>query len=157
VRGGANSGLTLRIGHSLAKLTNGEITLLHVTQEDTRESENQFFEEFNPALQGLKRITRSVTTKGDIPKEVVKEAQNHQAIVMGAPVDTRPNSWAGPLLTSIIAETDCTLIVVKEHRPPASVPTLKEEPVAVQVDRPVAVLVDNWFAENTYHSRDYPH
>ena len=155
VRGGANSGLTLRIGHALANLTNGEITLLHVTQESTRESENQFFEEFNPALQGLKRITRSVTTKGDIPNEVVKEGLNHQVIVMGAPVDTRPNSWTGPLLTSVIAETDCILLVVKEHRPTATVPTLREEPVSVQVDRPVAVLVDNWFAENTYHSREF--
>lgn len=156
VRKGVNSALILRVGHALAQHTNATITLLHVARDRDRTTEMQFRDEFSPALHGLERITRSVTTKGDIPQAIINEAVQHQVVIIGSPSNQAfGDGWHGPLLDAIINGTESTLIVVKEYQPPAVLPEKKEEPVSMLIDRPVAVVVDKWFAENTYHSREF--
>jgi hypothetical protein len=101
-------------------------------------------------------VTRSITAKGPVSQAIVKEARDHQVLVMGSPnIPGESDSWSSPLLEPILQETSTTVIIVKEHRPPAAIPYIREEPVAIPIDRPVAVVVDNWFAENTYHSREF--
>jgi glycosyltransferase involved in cell wall biosynthesis len=156
VRKGVNSALILRVGHALAQKTNATITLLHVTRERNRATEIQFMDEFSPAIRSLERITRSVTTKGDIPQAIINEALDHQVVVIGSPsLQAHGDGWHGPLLDAIIAGTDKTLIVVKEYEKPLVIPEKKGEPFTKLIDRPVAVVVDKWFAENTYHSREF--
>ena len=156
VRKGVNSALILRVGHALAQHTNASITLLHVARDRDRTTEMQFRDEFSPALHGLERITRSVTTKGDIPQAIINEARHHQVVIIGSPSNQAyGDGWHGPLLDAIIDCTESTLIVVKEYQPPPVLPEKKGEPVSKLIDRPVAVVVDKWFAENTYHSREF--
>lgn len=156
VRGGPNSALTLRIGHALAKRTGANITLFHVTNQTGRESDSHFFDEFAPALRDIDQVTRSVTTKGEIPEAILTEVRDHQAVVMGAPSNpTQPGSWHGPILDAVMANPDIALIAVKDRRPQLRTLAEREEPVTVKIDRPVAVVVDEWFAENTYHSREF--
>lgn len=81
VRGGANAGLTLRIGHALARLEDASITLLHVESSDTQNRKARFFEEFSPAIYGLKHITRSITAKGEISQSIINEAQDRKSVV----------------------------------------------------------------------------
>jgi hypothetical protein len=156
VRGGFHSTLTLRFANAIARYTKAEITLLHVYPVAAHETETQFKSEFSPVIQSLGSITRSITTKGSISQAIVKEARDHQILVMGSPnVPGVSESWTSPLLDPILKNISATLLVVKEHRPPAPIPYTREEPETVQIDRPVAVVVDNWFAENTYHSREF--
>lgn len=156
VRGGFQSTLSLRIANALAKFTPADITLLHVSQEENFEKESQFTAEFSPVLQGLKSITRSIMTKGSVSQAIIKEARDHQILVMGSPyVPGSAESWSGPLLEPIMQNTSATILVVKEHRPPSSPPHNHAEPASVTIDKPVAVVVDNWFAENTYHSQEF--
>jgi hypothetical protein len=156
VRGGYQSALSLRVANALAKYTPADITLLHVSQEGTFEKESQFMAEFSPVMQSLKSVTRSITVKGPVSKVIIKEARDHHVLVMGspyAPGDTE--DWSGSLLEPVIQQTSATILVVKEHTPPSSVPDNHAEPATVVVDKPVAVVVDNWFAENTYHCREF--
>ncbi|MEJ2709735.1 MAG: glucosyl-3-phosphoglycerate synthase [Anaerolineales bacterium] len=156
VRGGPNSTLVLRVGHALAQRTHAEISLLHVTQGEQRDQETQFFDEFYPAMRGLERITRSVTTKREVSQAIAEEAIQHDIVVMGAPFyNVRPDGWNGPLLDSVRKNIASTLIIVKEHRPVPKPPVSRNEPITQPVDRPVALVVDRWFATNTYHSREF--
>jgi hypothetical protein len=156
VRGGFQSTLSLRVANALAKYTPANITLLHVSQEGTFEKESQFMAEFSPVLQSLKSVTRSITAKGPVSQAIIKEARDHQVLVMGSPyVPGGVETWSGPLLEPVIQETSATILVVKEHHPASSIPHNHAEPATVAIDRPVAVVVDNWFAENTYHSREF--
>jgi hypothetical protein len=156
VRGGFQSTLSLRIADALAKYIPADITLLHVSQEGTFEKESQFLTEFSPVLQNIKSITRSITAKGPVPQAIIKEAKNHQILVMGSPyIPGSTESWSGSLLEPIVQETSATILVVKEHRPSSTIPHNHAEPPSVAIDRPVAVVVDNWFAENTFHSREF--
>jgi hypothetical protein len=156
VRGGFHSTLTLRFANALARYSKADITLLHVYPEGSTENETQFKSEFSPVIQNLDSISRSITTKGSISQAIVKEAHDHQVLVMGSPnVPGESDTWSSPLIDPILQETSATLVVVKERRPPATTPYTREEPATLHIDRPVAVVVDNWFAENTYHSREF--
>jgi glycosyltransferase involved in cell wall biosynthesis/nucleotide-binding universal stress UspA family protein len=156
IRGGSNSTLVLRIGHAIAQQTNAAITLLHVTKEGKPETGIQFMDEFSPAIHGLERIDRSITTRGDLPQSIITEAFDHQVVIIGSPSNREHgDGWSGPLIDQIIDKTDPTLIVVRAYQKPAILPHKKEVPVTKPIDRPVAVVVDKWFAENTYHSREF--
>jgi nucleotide-binding universal stress UspA family protein len=156
IRGGPNSTLVLRVGHALAQQTKAGITLLHVTREGKPETGVQFMDEFSPAIHSLEHIYRSITARGDIHQTIISEAHDHQVIIIGSPSNSKlGEGWRGPLLDQIINNTDATLIVVKAYQEPEILPKVKEEPVTKTIDRPVAVVVDKWFAENTYHSREF--
>jgi glycosyltransferase involved in cell wall biosynthesis len=155
VRAGANAGLTLRFGHALARIEDSSITLLHVASPDTKESKTRFFEEFSPAIYGLKHITRSITAKGEISQAILSESDGHQAITIGAPSnEIRPNLWMNTLLDQVIANETMTLTVVNEYFPRNLSPQQTRESIKDR-DRPLAVVVDKWFAENTYHTREF--
>jgi len=155
VRGGANAGLSLRIGHALARLEEASITLLHVAFPESDPRRMRFFEEFSPALSGLKHITRTITAKGEIGDAISAEAHDHQAITIGAPSNKlQPNIWMQSLLSEILSQDEKTLVLVNEYVPQSGT----EVPIPVESksrDRPLAVVVDKWFAENTYHTREF--
>ena len=155
VRGGANAGLSLRVGHALARIDDASITLLHVASPESDPRSMRFFEEFSPAMYGLKHITRTITAKGEISDAIAAEAQNHQAITIGAPSnEVQPNTWIQALLSDIILTEDKTLVLVNEFIPQYVSPT-KKGIYSKSRDRPLAVVVDKWFAENTYHTREF--
>lgn len=155
VRGGVNAGLSLRVAHALARIVGATTTLLHVAAPESDSRGMRFFEEFSPALYGLKHITRTITAKGDISNAITAETKNHQALVIGAPSnELQPNTWIQPLLDEILSEKGRTLVLVNEflgELPSPSIPSME----SISRDRPLAVVVDNWFAENTYHTREF--
>ena len=156
VRGGANSSLTLRVGHALANYSGANITLLHAINQGVRRAEERVMDEFSPALHGLERITRSVTTKDEIANAIQREAQEYHLVVMGAPSrEIDESGWNGPILNDVRAMTKTPLVVVKQHQEYFSPPIGQDQPETGVIDRPVAVVVDRWFAENTYHSREF--
>ncbi len=156
VRGGPHAALTLRVAQALAEVTNANITLLHATSQAPRDAEEELLTTFGPALRGLERVTRSITAVGDVSQAIVGEAKNFQVVVMGAPTrHVDPNGWGGPVLDAVADGVNTTLIVVKARRlAPAPPADLESEPLTWR-DRPVAVVVDKWFAENTFHSREF--
>ena len=155
VRGGANAGLTLRIGHALARIEDASITLLHVASPENKDGKTRYFDEFSPAIYGLKHITRSITAKGEISQAIVSEFQDHQVLTMGAPSnEIRPNVWMNPLLDKVLSDETKTLLVVNEDFPKTISP-LQTKDITKSRDRPLAVVVDKWFAENTYHTNEF--
>ncbi|MCK4899640.1 MAG: glycosyltransferase, partial [Anaerolineales bacterium] len=155
VRGGNNAGLSLRLGHTLARLEDASITLLHVESPDLPDSKRRFYGEFSPAIYGLKNITRSITAKGEISQAIMNEAKDHQVITIGAPSnEIRPNIWMNSLLDVFLSDESKSLAIVNEYFPKDLSPETVKLVSRVR-DRPLAVVVDKWFAENTYHTREF--
>ena len=164
VRGGPHAAIALRVANALAEATNATITLLHVTQEGARDAEERLFANFAPALKGLPRLTRSITIVGNIPESIIAETPGHQVVVMGASArQVEQDQWMGPILETVVKNTDVTLIIAKECQPepvhvhPWTAPRLSPLPDVESPPRPhpIAVVVDKWFAENTFHSREF--
>jgi hypothetical protein len=166
MRGGPYAGMALRVANTLAQATDATITLLHATDQAAREAEEQLLNAYGPVLRGLARVKRSMTVINPVSDAIIEESPEHQVVVMGAPtIQTHPGEWSGPLIDAIIARTNITLIMVKKKREatgePLAIPEeLLERPpkpteIAKYAERPVAVLVDEWFAENTFQSREF--
>ncbi|HZD57108.1 MAG TPA: glucosyl-3-phosphoglycerate synthase [Anaerolineales bacterium] len=166
MRGGPYAGMALRVANTLAQATDATITLLHATDQAPREAEEQLLNAYGPVLRGLERVKRSMTVVNPVSDAIIEEAPEHQVVVVGAPtIQTHPGEWSGPLIDAIIAKTNTTLIMVKKRQEatqkPAAVPEeLLEQPpepaeIAKYAERPVAVVVDEWFAENTFQSREF--
>lgn len=153
VRGGRRSTLALRVAHAIAQRADARLTVLHVTPPGEPLQEANWLDEFSPAIENLERIERSITLRGDLQETLFEEADEYQMIVVGAPARVNHNGWFSPMLTRLLEKAPSTVIVVKEKfQPDHSGNHLDEIEV---VDRPVALVVDRWFAENTYHSREF--
>lgn len=163
VRGGPHAGLALRVANTLARATNATISMLHATDQAPRVAERRLLQTFDPALRGLDRLKRSMTVVvDDVSEAIVEESQDHQVIIMGAPsTNTHPGEWSSPMIDAVIAGTNVTLILVKaggqtsRHKPKLPGDTLRQPDKTPKVHVPVAVVVDEWFAENTFHSREF--
>jgi glycosyltransferase involved in cell wall biosynthesis/nucleotide-binding universal stress UspA family protein/DNA-binding phage protein len=156
VRGGPHSAMALRVAQALAEATSARVTLLHEVGQHPREAEEHLFATFAATLRSLKQLSRTVTTLGDVANAIIESGNQHQVVVMGA--STRrvpPGSWGGPVLEAVARGISSTLIVVKSHVPPP-IPSLEAEPEVYEwQDRPIAVVVDKWFAENTFRSDEF--
>lgn len=167
VRGGPHAGLALRVANTLAHATNATITMLHATDQAPRDAEQRLLQNFSPALRGLDRLKRSMTVVvDDVSEAIVEESQDHQVIIMGAPTTmTHPGEWSSPTIDAVIAGTNATLILIKAGGPTSRERPKLHENIFLQPagqpekvhsgDMPVAVVVDEWFAENTFHSREF--
>jgi nucleotide-binding universal stress UspA family protein len=156
IRGGPYAALNLRVSNVLAELADADITLLHVIERAARSAKPELFVAFSPAQRGLERLTRSVTKVGQVPTSIIEEADGHQAIVMGAPARrVASDGWGGPILDAVATAVDTTLVVVKQSLATDVAASLEEEELARKRERPVTVMVNKWFAENTYHCREF--
>jgi len=156
VRGGPHSAMSLRIAQALAGATDATITLLHATGQHPRDAEERLFTAFASALRSLERLTRTVTAVGDVTQAIVEEAGSHQVVVMGASAPPGiPSGWGGPVLDAVAGGVHTTLIVAKAHLSPPILPAEVEPEVPAWHDRPIAVVVDKWFAENTFRSDEF--
>lgn len=155
-RGGPHTALALRVAKTLAEFADGTITLLHATGQASRNAKNELLTILGPALRDQDRLTRSVTAVGDVPQAIIEEAGRHQVVVMGAPTrQVSPDGWGGPILDTVARGIDTTLFVVKERLPVPLVRLGTQQATPSDLDRPVAAVVDKWFAENTFHSREF--
>jgi glucosyl-3-phosphoglycerate synthase len=157
VRGGPHSAATLRVAYALAWTTGATVTLLHEAQTPVSAEDSRHFEAFVRTLRSLRGFTRSVTYSGRVSDAIIDQDEQHQIIVMGASARPSPaTTWGGPVLEAVAAGVTSTLIAVKTAvtTTPLEVPSADVADEVVR-DRPVAVVVDKWFAENTFRSDEF--
>ncbi len=154
IRGGPYAALALRLALALADSQKGEITALHASPIAKRYG--SYYASFLRHLNELPQVTRRVAAQGNAVKSIVDASRRHDLIIMGA-VAKAPDG--APVLGSKAAEVlnKCRLpaLVVKAASP-IKAPVIPE-PLKTQapVDYTISVIVDKWFAENTFHSREY--
>jgi glucosyl-3-phosphoglycerate synthase len=152
IRGGPYAELALRIALALAETRHAEITVLHAAPVARRGDE--LYQEFLSHLRELPAITRWVNVRGDVVKAIGREARDHQLLIMGA--IARPRAGDPPIgLTALRAVNEAAkpALVVRSRRefPTPVSPTVEVAPV----DHTISVVVDKWFAENSFHASEF--
>ncbi|HET7378264.1 MAG TPA: glucosyl-3-phosphoglycerate synthase, partial [Anaerolineae bacterium] len=112
----------------------------------------QPYASYRPLLRNIERIKRQLTIVGDVVDEVLIEAGQHELIVMGAssrPGKTGPEPL-GPIASQIATMSSIGLVLLKSPR--AFMPMT---PRLYSVPSSVPVLVDKWFAENTFDASEF--
>jgi glucosyl-3-phosphoglycerate synthase len=146
VRGGPYAELALQAGLSL-----------HPTQLDVLHLALTGAENDNP-FKGIKHILRQIPevnlrsiTTDDTAQAIYEESRHYDMVVLGV---TASKSMGGPSLGPVaekmLRESRSTVMVVKTRRP-ISENMLDESAGALAI----SILVDKWFAENTFHANEF--
>jgi len=161
VRGGPSARLALRAAAALAGGSRRvPLTALHVHDtrhsEDRRERESRHFRQLVQEF-GRRRV-EPVEVVSVNPSHAITEAgRRHGVTVLGAFADvTRSSVLVGSRLAKTVDALPGTVILAKSSR--AFPPILGDEiaaPVILTSGTDISTLVDKWFAENTFNSREF--
>ncbi|NPV86330.1 MAG: glucosyl-3-phosphoglycerate synthase [Anaerolineae bacterium] len=152
VRGGPYAELALRIGLALHAKDNH---VLHLTSPDTQptmlEAPFRGLARILPRLSEV-RYERQVSTN---PAEaILQQAKNCDLLVAGIAASTQlPSGSLGTVAETLFNQSPCALALVKTERSaPLQFTGVEGEQAGAQA---ISVLVDKWFAENTYHADEF--
>jgi glucosyl-3-phosphoglycerate synthase len=151
LRGGPYAELALRISLSITRNTAARITSLHITSAHTVKSHEAPFRGLAYVLAHLPEVT-ALQVQTDQPAEAILDAsQGKDLVVLGATVQPQKAAvTVGPVAERILRESLAGVMVVKTRR---SLPDdLQSERMGQTA---ISVLVDKWFAENTFHADEF--
>ncbi len=151
MRGGPYAELALRLSLSIARTCKAVVTSLHMSASGSNGSQDAPFRGLDRVLKSLPEIVRQDLTIDDPAGTVLTVSHQFDLTVMGASGEaTRGRSSIGPLADRILREKASGVIVVKTRDPmPAG---FTGEEIG---QRAISVLVDKWFAENTFYADEF--
>jgi glucosyl-3-phosphoglycerate synthase len=149
VRGGPFAELALRIGLNLSPKA---LNALHITLKgDT--SSNKPFQALQRVLSHMPEVVLRAEVTEDAAKTIAQEAQDIQAdlVILGASArGLQPNASLGPVAELVMRDVGTAVMVVKTRGPmPVS---FADEGVGAGA---ISLLVDKWFAENTFQADEF--
>ena len=149
VRGGPHAELALRVGLGLhAK----GVTALHLRRTDDPEAGSDApFKGLDRVLKQMPEVQKQFTVTDDAAQLILENAQRADVIVLGTTSQPAASSASlGPFADRILREAPGAVIAVKSGRP---LPQANyDESAGVQA---ISILVDKWFAENTFHADEF--
>jgi nucleotide-binding universal stress UspA family protein len=151
IRGGPYSELALRTALAMRQFRQAELTSLHVVPATPAEQRDVAFLGIERVLRHLPEVKKQQIVTDDPAQLIFELSSQFDLIVLGA--SSRPTDEVtsiGPVAERIMQESDCGVIVVKVRR---DAPFNPESEEAGQTA--ISVLVDKWFAENTFHADEF--
>jgi glucosyl-3-phosphoglycerate synthase len=151
LRGGPYAELALRISLSITRNTNARITSLHITPSQSVKAHEAPFRGLAYVLTHLTEVN-ALEVQTDQPAEAILDAsRGSDLVVLGATV--QPQSAAvtiGSVSERILRDSPAGVMVVKTRR------SLPEDFQSERMGHTaISVLVDKWFAENTFHADEF--
>jgi glucosyl-3-phosphoglycerate synthase len=130
------------------------VTVLHCEQRfSTPGFGDRAYRSFLRRLQFHPHVKRLLTRHGDPNAAIIQEAQIHDLLIVGAGFKPEPHAYfLGPIVEHVALKTDKPLVVVKT--PSTSVAEFSEK-TSAEASRPLSEKVDKWFAENTFHRKEF--
>jgi glycosyltransferase involved in cell wall biosynthesis/nucleotide-binding universal stress UspA family protein len=146
VRGGPYAELAFRVGMGLKP---GQMDVLHLSLKGAADE---------ASFKGLKRIIRHIPevklrsiVTDDTARAIHEESMQYDIVVLGVTsTKTSGGSPMGPVADKMLRESPATVMVVKTARPITE--SMLDESAGAQA---ISILVDKWFAENTFHANEF--
>lgn len=146
VRGGPFAEMAFQIGMSL---NSKQLDVLHISFTGA---------ETDAPFKGMKHILshipevnlRSITTD-DAVSAILKASRQYDTVVLGTTAaKTSGGAMLGPVAEKLLNESSANLILVKTRRPMPE--SMLDESAGAKA---ISILVDKWFAENTFHAEEF--
>lgn len=151
MRGGTYAELGLRLALALHRNHQTHITALHLTDPGAPSAHDAPFLGLAQVLPALPEITRLEIQTGNPPEAILSAAQSADLVIMGA--TARPGlagASLGPVAERVLTESRNGALIIKTRQP------MPPEPHTAPIGHTaISVLVDKWFAENTYHAEEF--
>ncbi len=151
LRGGPYAELSLRLGLSISRMSKAKITALHLLPSSNTEITDPAYKGVDRVLENLPEVVRKQIITDDPVQTILSATQDFDLLVLGATARSQDSLISiGPVAESILRESAKGVLVVKSRRP---MPVNMDSEIVGQ--NAISVLVDKWFAENTYHAGEF--
>ena len=149
VRGGPHAELALRVGLGLHSKG---VTTLHIRRPNDPEAGSDApFKGLDQVLKQISDVQTQFEVTNDAASLILEKAKASDVIILGTTVQPLTSSASlGPVADRVLREAPATVIAVKSGRPMPQV--VYDESVGVEA---ISILVDKWFAENTFHADEF--
>ena len=151
IRGGPYAELALRISLAISRLTQAEVTCMHLVPVGKSAGKDAAFRGIDKVLDNLEEVKHVVIPTRKPVEAILETASQYDLVIVGA--TAQPES-AGVSLGAVADQLLCAnpsgLVIVKTRRP---MPVNLDREAAGQTA--ISILVDKWFAENTYHAHEF--
>ncbi len=151
LRGGPYAELALQIALAMQAECGSKVTSLHIKSFAGGKKETAAFQGLSNVLSHLPEIEQRVVETNDPLQIIVDTSREYDVLVMGSTI--RPDALLmplGPVAERVLQESPAGVVVVKSAGPlPAD---LTSESAGQHA---ISILVDKWFAENTYHANEF--
>jgi glycosyltransferase involved in cell wall biosynthesis len=147
LRGGPHAELALRVGLALRAES---LTPLHLRSDPSAPTEAPF-RGLEHVLSHLPEAQLRFATTTDPAKTILTEAEGCDVVILGATAQPqRSGASLGPVADAILRDCPAGVVVVKTRR------GMAPEPVGEAAgSKAISILVDKWFAENTYVADEF--
>ncbi len=160
IRGGPSARLALRAAVALTASRQVRLTALHVHDPrhsmDRRERDSRAYHDLVMEF-GRPRVEPVEVVSANPSLAITEAGRRHGVTVLGAFADAaRSSVLVGSRLAKTVEALPGTVILAKSSR--AVQPILSDEAAAPPIlfsGREVSSMVDRWFAENTFHGREF--
>ncbi|HVF24453.1 MAG TPA: glucosyl-3-phosphoglycerate synthase [Anaerolineales bacterium] len=149
VRGGPHAELALRVG--LGLYPEG-ITALHLRHpDDPKAGSDAPFKGLERVLKQMPDVQKQFAVTEDATQLILENAQRADLIILGTTSQPVTSSISlGPFADRILREAPGVVVAVKSGRPLPQADY--DESSGSQA---ISILVDKWFAENTFHADEF--
>lgn len=156
LRGGPHAQLALRVGLALPHERLSALHLYHTDGEtDVNEAPLRGISKILPNLPEVHYLRKFALVPSE---EILRQAKRSDVVILGIsegigePLQEEA-AGLGDVADNLISETNCTVVVVKSQQPaPRQIDDWKTEMIGAKA---ISILVDKWFAENTYHASEF--
>ncbi len=148
VRGGPHAELALRVGLALRPT---RITALHIDHTDRPADSDAPFKGLERVLKQMPEVKKQFAITSDPTKLILQNGRKADVIILGTTSRSITSTVSfGTTADRILRESAVAVIAVKSGRPLRS--SAYDETAGVQA---ISILVDKWFAENTYSANEF--
>jgi nucleotide-binding universal stress UspA family protein len=173
VRGGPHAELAMRLARDLGKRFSAQVNVLHIVPKGIGgracQREQEALDRFVREHGGTRRVHGILREATSVRTAIIKEAADHDLVVMGASAQPSNAAPDGRFLFGTVADTVAskakpTVIVVKTKQKlgmatfeelRSAEGTLAAADAYVEHSRALPTIVDRWFAENTFHASEF--
>jgi len=150
IRGGPRSIEALRMSLKLSKFFNATITVERIfsSEEESKQIDNDFLA-IQRVLDEIPDIKRKKTISKNVSEAILDSTCESDIVLLGTgtPEDDKP-SFFGNITTKVLDGCDADVIAIKTRG--------RAEPHTPQfTSQAISVLVDKWFAENTFDAEEF--
>jgi glucosyl-3-phosphoglycerate synthase len=149
VRGGPHAELALRVGLGLHP---EGVTALHLRHpDDPKAGSDAPFKGLERVLKQMPDVQKQFVVTEDAAQLILENAQKADLIILGTTSQPVTSSVSlGPFADRILREAPGVVVAVKSGRPLPQADY--DESSGAQA---ISILVDKWFAENTFHADEF--
>jgi glucosyl-3-phosphoglycerate synthase len=146
MRGGPYAELAFEVGMGLHA---AQMDVLHLALKGA--VDDAPFKGLKHILRHMPEVNLRAITTDDAARTIFEESKGYDIVILGATASqSATGSTIGPVSEKLLNESPSTVMVVKPHRPITE--SMLDESSGSQA---ISILVDKWFAENTFHANEF--